>query len=190
MTGSSLGTRPASRVTIDRMLAVITLVAIALVVGSLLPSQRSGIDDGMPVGLLRLSGSDRLVAFEDYTYGPGAWQNAEVDRSRSGPGAVLRPNGAALSRRIELPDDTDHVDLSFDIVGLGQSDQLDVDIDSGPVTFDARTIEPNRIRYSARIARPGPAVTLSLRVEEDLDWALDNLMIIARVAARAAPASP
>jgi hypothetical protein len=164
------------------MLACVALVAVALVVGTVLPSPRA--DDAAPgvAGLRVLPTDQRLIIFEDYSYGPGGWADGEGGLAPGQTRSVLRPDGPMLDRRIMLPDATTGVQISFDILGLSDPEQLDIDLGDLPMRVDRGASGPDMAHYQIDVSDPGRAIDLRLTVPPGSRWGIDNLLVVATVA--------
>lgn len=179
MTGSSGSMQPPAHVRVDGMLAVIALVAVAVVVGSLLPSGNTAEDGAAPLGLYRLGETDRLLVLEDYTYGPGGWTEGTIDRRNAEHGAVLRPAGRRLERVFEIPMRADQVQVQFDTIGLASANDLTV-LAGSDMEIAVTDLSDTRLRYVLKIPQPPSSLVMTLEANIDGPWAIDNLLVVAQ----------
>jgi hypothetical protein len=192
--------RPASRITLDWMLVLVAVIAVALLIASnIRVDQRSAVDRvGTSIGGLRsLAPNERLIVFEDYSYDSGGWSGAPNNDSNAAMGGVLGPitAGAGLTRRFGLPDDTERAEVMFDLIGWSDGTRADVTLRLndlpvlGAITSDAVTVwvdpvAPRRHRVWAMIEAPERPLTLTVETPRGApDWALDNLTVIAHLPA-------
>jgi len=186
MAGHTINDRPASRFTIDWMLAAVALIAVALVVGSLWPSPRSFPPEAEhgAVDLRELSPSERLIFFEDYSFNAGGWTDGEIDHASPATGSVLRSlSGASLSRTIQVPQGTDRLRIIFDSIAgpdnSGVTATLSAQTTTGEIPFGE-----GRTRHWMVAEAPEGPVTLTL-AGDGADWAIDNLYVIAEMSGAA-----
>lgn len=112
------------RFNLDWMLVSVGLMALALLVGSLIPTPSEGPDRmfGAQMGGLRaLAEDERLVLFEDLASGPDpSWSGGARQDDQLGLGAVWMalPPDAPLERDITLPEGVDRAYLSFDLIAI------------------------------------------------------------------------
>jgi len=175
-------TRPASRFTLDWMLVAIAVIAVLVVLGSVLRIHQGRPDHPAPPasGLHILSPGERLVVFEDYSYGPGGWEGAPVDRGDPSAGAVLRPDPTDdLVRRFDLPAAATRVILSFEI--LGDAADLGIDIETEPAArrVEHAALASGRTRVTLLVTDASDSIALHLRPQSAAPWALDNLVVTA-----------
>ncbi len=193
MGGAERMVRPASRITLDWMLAVVIVIAIALAIGAWVRTSGDGAVPGVGPsggGLRALAPHERLIVFEDYSYDTQGWDAAEVARPNAFQGSVLTPLDpvAGLTRAFAVPDATQRIVAMFDAIAIGDDTAPDL-------TFfvnEAEAIDGQGVRVFTEdrgqgrqriwlIAEPRDGqVTLTLAGEEGAAWAIDNLTLIAQ----------
>jgi len=187
MAGHTINDRPASRFTIDWMLAAVALIAVALVVGSLWPSPRSfppEVEHGA-VDLRELSPSERLIFFEDYSFNAGGWSDGEIDHASPATGSVLRSiSGASLSRTFEVPQGTERLRIIFDSVAGSANSGVTANLSAQTTTGEMPAGDGRTRHWMVAEAPEGP-VTLSV-AGDGADWGIDNLYVIAETPGAAA----
>lgn len=192
--------RPASRITLDWMLVLVAVLAVALVIASSLRVDRRDAADrfGTSIGGLRsLAPHERLVTFEDYSFDSGGWTGLSSDDGNPSLGGVLGPvtAPAGLTREFALPPETLRVEVMLDLIGLDRGTRADIvlrlnDLPAlGGIAPDAVTVwvdptAPGRHRVWAMIEAPQSPLRLAIDTPDGApDWALDNLTVIAHLPA-------
>jgi hypothetical protein len=184
------------RISVDWALLLASALTAALILGTIIrtgPEPRpeaTARAGGLPV----LADNERLISFEDFSFGTRGW-NAVVPPSPAGAFAsVLGPFRAdAATRRYALPAGTERVELAFDLRLMGDWDGegMTVSVNGIAVVEDLSPADgPNEVvvtpgsgagehRVWVAVHRPGE--TLSLRLEaahRNAAWAVDNVSVV------------
>jgi hypothetical protein len=177
------------RFSIDWTLIAISALAAALLLGTTIriaPEPRPGAmadAGGLPV----LGDHQRLVSFEDFSFGPRGWTAELSDRSRGQEG-VLGPFGTgAIAKEYTLPPGAERVEVSFDLRGLEARSDLSVSLNGTAIPLD-REGGPGAVMrgragdgYAVWLALDAPGEALTLRLvagEGNRAWSVDNVSVV------------
>lgn len=177
------------RVSVDWMLIAITGLAAILLIASTIrtdtdaPTTRTPASGGLPV----LSSNQRLVAFEDFSFGANGWM-----RSGEAVETATGPVGAGLGEKTyALPIGTEWVEIAFDLhLPTDEAgEDLVISLNGVPVIEAMRAVQgahvmrsPDGDGWSVSIrASATDAATLRIASDtgRDAEWVIDNVLVVA-----------
>lgn len=189
------------RVSVDWMLIAITAIAAILLITATIRTDTGGGRVGVAEagGLPVLSADQRLVAFEDFSFGATGWTGEVASRPGRAAGVLGPVAEGDAQKSFVLPDGTRRVEITFDLhlsdgwTGEGLSIRLDdvtmvdgyraVAVNGGSLR---RIEEAGRTRWSVSL-RAAAADEVTLRIGSDgrpgTHWAIDNVLVVATGAA-------
>ncbi|MDG4647091.1 hypothetical protein P6F26_01415 [Roseibacterium sp. SDUM158017] len=189
-----------NRVSIDWALVATSTFAAALLLATMIRTApddtpgRSAIAGGLQV----LTEDERLVSFEDFSFGAPGW-DAVLPPSRQGElRNMLGPlDTGAIERNYGLPSEASRVEVAFDLRVLDgwSGEGLTVMVNGDTVIEDlaGRSDAPDVVvrrqadgDYAVWIAVENPGEALSLRLEATQGgaaWAVDNVSVVVSTAA-------
>jgi hypothetical protein len=203
--------RAGGLITVDWTIIALSLVAVGLLLATTIrtDTMRFGTATDAGAGLRILSAQERLVAFEDFSFGSHGWTVSEAAPGAETVPSLLGPfTGGAIAKTYALPRGTARVTVTLDlyVADAKTADALVVEVNGetilqglapttdnaeGPATVVRAPDGPGpRTPWTVRITLPEPGTELTLRVrDEGMDagaWGLDNVWVVAESAGRAA----
>jgi hypothetical protein len=207
--------RAAGWVTVDWTIIALSLLAVGLLLATTIRTDpvRLGAAPDAVGGLRMLSPEERLVAFEDFSFGTHGWSIAGAERATETVPSLLGPfHGGALEKSYSLPGGTIRVSVTLDLYvsDAAAAESLVIDLNDAPVLLGLSPLAADgdghvasveapdgsgaRNPWTVRIdvAEPGATLTLGLRNPDagDGSWGLDNVWVVAETAALGARAAP
>lgn len=184
------------RLPVDWALILVSTLTVALVMGTVIrtapdpapaTSPRAG---GLPV----LAENQRLVSFEDFSFGARGWNAVPPATAAGGFASVLGPFRSDMAtRRYDLPAGTGRVELALDLHLLeGWSGEgMTMKVNGTPVIEDLAAlpgahqavVTPGRTSDAHRvwIAMDEPGDALGLQIEaahRNAAWMVDNVSVV------------
>ena len=132
---------------IDWMLFVVAVIVLLFCLGAFIRITTEPQVARLQSGLLSLTPTDSLIAFEDFSFEAGLWSLPENTEAPGGLDPVLGPFAAGtVGREFQLPDDVQNVIVSFDLQLIGpwtETDTLVVSINETDAIAIARSGSPD-----------------------------------------------
>lgn len=201
---SATSHRAGGWITVDWTIIALSLLAIGLLLATTIRTDpvRLGAARDAGTGLRILTPQERLVAFEDFSFGSHGWTVAGAGAvSDAIPGLLGPYRGGAISKAYALPPGATRVSVTLDIYlpDAATSDALVIDLNGVPVLSGLAAsasdvpglvtfVRPPdasspRAPWTVRIdlPEPGTQVTLGVRgpATDAGNWGLDNVWVVA-----------
>jgi hypothetical protein len=202
--------RAGGLITVDWTIIALSLLALALLLATTIrtDTMRFGSATDAGAGLRILTAQERLVAFEDFSFGTHDWTVAEATPGADTVPSLLGPfAGGTIAKSYALPRGTARVTVTLDlyVADAKAAETLIVEVNGAavlqglvPTTGDAgdpatMVRAPDgpgpRNPWTVRITLPQPGTELTLRLRDGGadagDWGLDNVWVVAESAGRA-----
>lgn len=189
-----------TRLSIDWKFVLATTAIAALVIGTVVrtgPERLPGMP-GVAGGLHVLAANQRLVSFEDFSFGADGWTMARQPVVSHAAASVLGPfGGGTIAKTFALPVGTARVALSFDLhlIGGWSGEGLSIALNGDPIVQDVAGVWPQEAalqrrpngEHSVWIALDTPGETLDLVIQAPASsralWSIDNVSLVASTAA-------
>ncbi|MFW5654573.1 MAG: hypothetical protein ACOCTP_03210 [Roseicyclus sp.] len=196
-------------ITVDWTIIALSLLAVGLLLATTIRTDRVrlGAAADAAEGFHVLTAEERLVAFEDFSFGTHGWTIASAEPSDETAPSILGPfRRGSLEKSYALPPGTRRAVLTLDLYLSGReaAEALSVEVNGTPVLRGlAPSAESDAIVASVRapdvagprnpwtiriaVADPGAEVALGLHDAEGGrgGWGLDNVWVVAESAGRA-----
>jgi hypothetical protein len=186
-----------NRITIDWTLVTASAFSAVLLIAAVVRTGPEPVP-GVPAqagGLQVLTEHQRLVSFEDFSFGQRGWEGSAPLVGEMG--SVLGPfGGGSVGKSFALPQDAEWVEVSFDLRLLDgwSGSGLSVSVDGRAVIEDFATAPRGAAARTVAIHRRGTddyAVWIALADHSDLltlelaaddaaraGWAIDNVSVV------------
>lgn len=173
-------------ISIDWMVLVMACVAMLFLLGSML---RTSVDpESLNLdGFQQLSGNDRLLAFQDFSFDATGWDPADTSDRLPGLGPVLGPFGnEPVQRSFAVPTDAATSQIMFDLhligpwagqgdfnIALGEEEVLTVLVPEGADATELEVVQADveglGITVQSRHVTPRPSETALPGTTDEFD---------------------
>jgi hypothetical protein len=201
---SATSHRAGGWITVDWTIIALSLLAIGLLFATTIRTDptRLGTAGDAGTGLRILTAQERLVAFEDFSFGTHGWTIAGAEDAGDAVPGLLGPfRGGSISKAYVLPPGTTRASLTLDLYlpDDAAADALVIDLNGAPllrglaapaddasgsvISVRAPDGSGPRTPWTVRIDLPDPGAELKLGVQgpetDEGIWGLDNVWVVA-----------